>query len=188
MLTDLIANERIRAKTVRLVEDEKMIGVVPLHDALMRARLSGLDLVVVSEDDIPVCRILDADRYRYERKKTERENARRQREMTVETKELQLRPVTNANDLIVKAKQARRFLDDGDKVKVTVRFKGRERTHKDQARGVIDRFLQEIGDHKVEKPMTDEGDMIMVLAPIASKAELRRQQEQEKPPACETPL
>jgi translation initiation factor IF-3 len=174
LTTNFLINERIRARTVRLTEEDRPNSVViPFHEALTKARNQGLDLVMVAEGDPPVCRILDADRFRFEKKKTERELARRQREMTIEIKEIQLRPVTDDNDLSVKAKRARGFLEEGDKVKVTVRFKGRERTHKDWGRQMVAKFLSEIGEHKIDKPLSEgDYDLTIILASLISKSDL----------------
>lgn len=177
-MTDFIINESIRARTVRLIENEQVIGVIPLGEALLRARSQSLDLVQIADGDPPVCRILDADRFRFERRKAEREQARRQREMTIDTKEIQLRPVTDDNDLLIKARRARGFLESGDKVKVVVRFRGRERTHLQHGRDMIGRFLDEVGEHRVEKPISNgDRDMSIFLAPVVSKSELKRKQQ-----------
>jgi translation initiation factor IF-3 len=172
-LTDILVNERIRVRTVRLIDGDKQLGIFPLNEALSRAYRQGLDLVMVAAGDPPVCRIVEAGRFVYARKKAEREQARRQRVMMVETKEIQLRPVTDDNDLLIKAKRARGFLDEGDKVKVIVKFKGRERSHKEWGRQVIQRFLSAVGGHKVDKPLADgEADLTIVLGSLISKSEL----------------
>lgn len=172
-MTDILVNERIRVRTVRLIDGDKQLGIFPLNEALSRAYRQGLDLVMVAAGDPPVCRIVEAGRFVYERKKAEREQARRQRVMMVETKEIQLRPVTDDNDLLIKAKRARGFLDEGDKVKVIVKFKGRERSHKEWGRQVIQRFLSAVGGHKVDKPLADgEADLTIVLGSLISKSEL----------------
>lgn len=128
-----------------------------------------------TDSDPPICRVLDADRFRFEKKKTEKELAKRQREMMVDTKEIQLRPVTNDNDMMIKVKRARGFLDEGDKVKVVVRFRGRERTHRDWGRQIVERFLHAIGDHKIDRSLSDgDADMTIILAPMISKADLMK--------------
>jgi translation initiation factor IF-3 len=176
---EFLVNERIRARTVRLLDGDRQLGVVSFHDAFAKARSQGLDLVVVaagaSPTDPPVCRILDADRFRFEKKKSEKELARRQREMAIDTKEIQLRPVTDDNDLFVKARRAKGFLGEGDKVKVVVRFKGRERSHKDWGRLMIERFLREIGEHKIDRPLSEgESDMTIILSSLISKVDLMK--------------
>ena len=174
-MSDFLVNERIRARTIRLIDGDNQVGILQFNDALAQARKQGLDLVLIAPGDPPVCRILDADRFRFERKKSEREQARRQRVMTIDTKEIQLRPVTDDNDLLIKAKRAKGFLEEGDKVKVTVRFRGRERIHRSHGRQMIERFLSHIGDHKIDKPMADgESDLTIILASVVTKAELVR--------------
>lgn len=172
-MTEILTNERIRARTVRLIEGDTQIGVLNTHDALNQAYRQGLDLVMVAGGEPPVCRILDASRFLYEKKKAERGQARRQREMMITTKEIQLRPVTDDNDLLIKAKRARSFLEDGDKVKVVLRFRGRERSHKDWGRQTIHRFLAAVGEHKVDRPLADGADdLTIILASLVSKADL----------------
>lgn len=174
----ILTNERIKARMVRLIFENGQTELATHTDAMLRARRQGLDLIVVAEGDQPVCRILDADRFRYERKKTEREQARRQRVMAIDTKEIQLRPVTDQNDLLVKVKRAKSFLEVGDRVKLTVRFRGRERHHRDYGRRMIERFLSEVGDHKVDRAITDgESDVTIILASVLSKADLFKQRE-----------
>jgi translation initiation factor IF-3 len=178
-LTDtILINESIRARVVRLINDDGQTELLAYNDAMNRARRLGLDLTVVAGGDPPVCRILDAARYRYERKKTGREQARRQREMAIETKEIQLRPVTDQNDLLIKVKRARSFLEVGDKVKLVVRFRGRERHHRDHGRRMIERFLSEVGDHKVDRAMSDgDSDLTIILASVVSKSDLIKQRD-----------
>jgi translation initiation factor IF-3 len=172
----MLTNERIRARTVRLISDDGQTTLISFADAMMSARKLGLDLMQVATGDPPVCRIIDADRYRFERKKTEREQARRQREMAINTKEIQLRPVTDQNDLLVKVKHAKSFLEDGNKVKLTVRFRGRERHHRDYGRRIIERFLTEVGEHRVDKPLSDgDSDLTIILGSVVSKADLIKQ-------------
>lgn len=133
-----------------------------------------------------MCRIIDVDRWRFERAKTEREQARRQRELAIEIKEIQLRPVTDANDIMVKSRRARDFLMGGDKVKLVVRFRGRERSHRDEGRRIVERFLTALGEHKVDRPLTDgDRDMTMILAPMVSKAERRKERMDNRSVAAE---
>lgn len=181
MTSDFTTNERIRAPMIRLVEaDGQQAIVVPLHEGLRRARAAGLDLVQVAKAEVPVCKILDADRWRFEQAKAVREQARRQRAMQVETKEIQLRPVTDDNDLAIKSRRAKEFLSEGDKVKVVVRFKGRERSHRDMGRVIMEQFVALVGEHKVDVPMSNgDRDMMMILAPIISKAELVKAKERQ---------
>ncbi len=173
-------NDKIRALKVRLVDDSgKQMGVYLLKEALNSARHQGLDVVQIGSGDIPVCRIMDAGKFVFEKKKQERELARRQRELTIEVKEVQLRPGTDDNDLLVKAKRAAGFLAEGNKVKIVVRFRGRERAHKDIGRATVDSFLGMVGEHKLDKPLADGGrDMQAVLAPVKSKADIYKERHQ----------
>jgi len=171
---NLIANEDIRATSVRLV-GQGTTTIVPTQEAIRRARTAGLDLVQIAVGDIPVCRIIDLDRHRFERAKEQRDAARRQRELQVEVKEIQLRPVTGTADIAVKAKRSRQFLDDGNKVRIVVRYRGRERVHRDEGRRVVETFLEALGEHKVDSPLRDgDRDATMVLAPLVSKADIAR--------------
>jgi translation initiation factor IF-3 len=175
----LIKNQQIQSKYVKLIENEKMVGIVALNDALFRARQKNLDLVVITEGagtDYPICKILDADSYRYNLEKQQKALAKRQRELTVETKEIQLRPVTDQNDINVKVKNALRFLNDGDKVKVILKFKGREKSNKSLGFNVMNKFLETLGEHKIEKPLSDTGnDLLLILAPLISKSEKHKE-------------
>ncbi len=173
----IFVNHSIRAKQVRLVDDDgKQIGIFLIRDAITRAERSDLDLIQMSGDEVPVCRIADAGKYLFDKKRAQKEAAKRQRELAVDTKEIQLRPVTDTNDLMVKSKRADGFLADGDKVKLVVRFRGRERAHKDIGRKIVDEFLSLMGDHKIERDLTDTGkDMQMIIAPVKSKADLVRE-------------
>lgn len=167
---------------IRIVDDAgKQLGVFPLREALVESKKLGLDVVQINPGEVPVCRITDAGKFLFDRKKNQREQAKRQRELTVEIKEVQLRPVTDDHDLTVKAKRTKEFLAEGDKVKVVVRFRGRERAHKDQGHKIVQAFLQEVGDHRVDRPLSDTGkDMQMVLAPMKTKSELVRDKEKAK--------
>lgn len=173
----VLVNGAIRAKQVRLVdEDGKQIGIFLTRDAITRAQRADLDLIQMSNDEVPVCRIVDAGKFLFDKQRAAKDAAKRQRELAVETKEIQLRPVTDTNDLMVKSKRADGFLASGDKVKVVVRFRGRERAHKDIGRKLVDEFLALMGEHKVERDLVDTGkDMQMILAPVKSKADLVRE-------------
>lgn len=173
--TDIVfMNDAIRSKTVRLVTDTQS-SVFLTRDAIAKARDIGLDLVQVSAGDPPVCRIVDGGKYIFDQKKNARENARRQREITVETKEIQLRPAIDTNDLMVKAKRAREFLENGDKVKIVMRFRGRENAHKDLGIKTFEEFLVALGEHRVEKPMASgQKDVQMIVASIRPKSEIVR--------------
>lgn len=175
LANEIICNEQIIASEVRVIAEDGSVTCLPLRQALKRAETMDTDLVQMVASDIPICRFMDVDRYRFEKAKADREQAKRQRELAIDVKEIQLRPVTNVNDLGIKARKARSFLEDGDKVKLVMRFRGRERSHKENGREIIETFLSVLGEHKIEKPLCDsDGDMTMILSPSISKADLRK--------------
>lgn len=160
-------NQRIRAAKVRVIApDGEQLGMLDVPEALRRAGEFGLDLVEVAPNaDPPVCKIMDYGKYRYEESKKEHE--RKKKQATVVLKEVKLRPKTEDHDLQYKIKRLRRFLGDNCKVKVTVMFRGREITHPEQARKLLDKVLSIVGDDAlVEQPPKFEGrNMTMILGP-----------------------
>lgn len=178
-MNEILVNHRIRARNVRIVDENgNQMGVMELRSALTLATQQSLDLIQITGGEVPVCRVGDAGKFIFEKKKTQRENTRRQRELQVEIKEIQLRPVTDTNDVQVKARKTNDFLAVGDKVKIVVRFRGRERAHKAQGRQVIDEFLSHVVEYRIERPVTDSGkDLSLVLAPVKSKSDLRKERQ-----------
>lgn len=160
-------NEEIDSRSIRLVgETGEMIGVVSLREGLDMAREVGLDLVEVSPNaDPPVCKILDFGKFKYEQQKKKNEARKKQR--VIEVKEVKLRPNIDEHDYDVKMRNMRRFLDEGDKVKVTLRFRGRELAHQDLGMKVLDRVREELDPiAKVEQfPKMEGRQMVMVIAP-----------------------
>ena len=150
-------------------ENGEMLGVLSHKDALERAYKAGLDLVEVSPNaDPPVCKILDYGKYKFEEQKRRAEIRKKQK--VIEIKEIQLRPGIDKHDFEVKMRSARKFLEDGDKLKVTLRFRGREMSHQELGMDVLTRVkdnLQDIG--KVEQHPKLEGKrVIMVMGPAKS--------------------
>ena len=160
-------NTEIEAKSVRLVDaDGEMVGVVTLREALDMAIEVGLDLVEVSPTaDPPVCKILDFGKYKYEIQK--KKNEARKKQKVIDIKEIKLRPNIDDNDYNIKMRNMRQFLTDGDKVKVTLRFRGREMAHQDLGVKVLDRVRTGLDDlAKVEQfPKMEGRQMVMVMAP-----------------------
>jgi len=140
-----------------------MVGVMPTHDAVKLAQGQGLDLVEVDPRSAPpVCRIVDFGKFKYDRKKEEAQ--RRASRTVVEIKEIKLRPKTDDHDIAFKVRNAKRFLEDGDKVKFTVRFRGREITHPEKGREQLDLILSQIADVAVvESRMVLESKTLSVL-------------------------
>lgn len=160
-------NEEIRAKEVRLTSAaNEQLGIVQLRDALQMAIEQNLDLVEVAPTaKPPVCRIMDFGKFKFEQQKREKEVKKKQKMVNV--KEVKLRPNIEDHDFEVKFKNAQRFLDDGDKVKVTIMFRGRELSHPELGRKVLDKMALQIKDiANIERGAKLEGkNMIMILAP-----------------------
>lgn len=160
-------NERIRFPRVRLVDENgEMVGIVPIEEAQRRAYDANLDLVLVSPSpDNPVCKIMDYGKFNFEQEKKRREAKRNQK--TVNLKEVQLKLTTEEHDIAVKTRNARRFLEAGDRVKVVIRFRGREMAHTEQGYDVMNDFAQTVADiGVVDRPPRAEGrHMIMFLSP-----------------------
>ena len=165
-------NERIRIREVRLIDEEgTQVGIVPTREALDMARDRGLDLVEVAPNAIPpVCRLMDYGKFRYEQSRKERESRRNQH--VVELKEVRIRPKIDDHDLETKGRQAAKFLDGGDKVKMTVTFRGREMAHPDIGKGLLDQLADMLRPHgSIEQTPRLEGRaMTMMLNPLRAKA------------------
>lgn len=168
--TDLV-NESIPNVNLLFIDDEGTNhGVIPKKEAMRIAGEKELDLVVVSPDSKPmVAKLMDYSKYRYEQQRKLREMKKSQR--TVETKEIRLSPTIDKHDLETKLKHALKFLDKGDKVKVSIRFFGRMITHQSVGREVIIKFIESIGSNAVVEsyPKMDGRSMIAVLAPNQNK-------------------
>lgn len=160
-------NSEIRARDVRVISpDGEQLGVMSVRDAMQAALDRELDLVEVAPNARPpVCRIMDYGKYRYEQTKQRREAKKRQKQTAV--KEVRMSPKIDIHDLQVKTRNAERFINDGDKVKVSVRFRGREIVHSDLAREMLLEMAKQLdGIAGIERRPSMEGrQMIMVLAP-----------------------
>ena len=170
--TELMINEEIRDREVRLIDENgEQLGVMSTQQALQLAEERGLDLAKIQPSAVPpVCKLLDYDKYRYEQAKRERENRKNQR--VVDIKEVQLSATIEENDVNTKAKMAIRFLENGDKVKVSIRFRGRQITHSEIGLKVMQDFAERCKDVSMveRRPLLDGRNMIMILAPKAVKA------------------
>jgi translation initiation factor IF-3 len=160
-------NERIRIPEIRLIdEDGSHIGVIRTRDALEMARERGLDLVEVQPNaSPPVCRLMDYGKFRYEESRRERESRKRQKSAIV--KEVRLRPKIDEHDLETKGRQVQRFLEAGDKVKLSVLFRGREIAHQDIGRELLVKLSQQLDQLAlIDQPPHMEGrTMVMFLSP-----------------------
>ncbi len=143
----------------------EMIGVLPTREAIQMAYSAGLDLVeIAAAANPPVCKILDFGKYKYEIQK--KKNEARKKQKVIEVKEIKMRPSIDEHDYQVKMRSMRRFLEEGDRVKVTIRFRGRELVHQDLGLKVLDRVREELGDlGKIEQlPRIEGRQMVMVVA------------------------
>jgi translation initiation factor IF-3 len=160
-------NDQIESPKIRLVDGGgEMVGVVSLHEGLQRAYEAGLDLVEVSPNaDPPVCKLLDLGKYKYELQK--KANEARKKQKVIEIKEIKLRPGIDDHDYEVKRKAMVRFLEEGDKVKVNIRFKGREMAHQELGMQMAARIEKDLADEVVieQRPRLEGRQMIMMVAP-----------------------
>jgi len=163
-------NERIRAREIRVIDDDgAQLGIMSPRDALAIARERGIDLIEVApQAQPPVCKIMDYGKFKYEQAKKEKDSAKKHKQS--ELKGIQMFPNIEEHDFVVKVKSAIKFLEEGDKVKVTVRFKGRQITHPEFGRQQMEKVVQmtsQVG--QVEKPPSMEGRMMtMILSPLKS--------------------
>ena len=160
-------NELITAEKVQLIDESgENRGAVDFQDALDQAAEAGLDLVEISPHaEPPVCKILDYGKYKFQAQKKAAEARKKQK--TVEVKEIKMRPNIDTHDYDVKMRSMKRFFEEGDKVKVTLRFRGREMAHQELGRALLDRVREQVGEMaKVEtEPKLEGRQMVMVLAP-----------------------
>ena len=163
--------------------DGEQLGIVPTEDAMQRARTLDLDLVEVAPNaDPPVCRVMDYGKFKYMQSKREQEA--RKKQTVIQVKEIKVRPKTDEHDLNVKIRHIRRFLEEGDKVKVTVRFRGREMSYASQSGfEMLKHIVAEVADiAKIESAPKMEGrTMMTIVAPNAQKRKVEKPEKSEKP-------
>jgi len=167
---DLRVNEKIRVREVRLIEADGLQNILSTADALQRAKETGLDLVEVAPNSTPpVCKILDFGKYCFEQEKKLRESKKNQK--VIKLKEVRMQPKIEKHDMEFKSKHIKDFLEEGDKVKVTIRFRGRELAHTELGRVVLDKVLEQLeGSFVMESQPKMEGRfMSMTLAPKVKK-------------------
>jgi len=166
---NLLINEQIRASHVLVIgPNGEQVGVKSLKDALTLASYANLDLVLMNgNSNPPVCKVMDYNKYRYEKNKKEKEALKRQKANASETKEFRLSSVIDVGDFETKVKQVTKYLQKGDKIKVTIRFKGRQMAHTELGQDVMNRFAERLKDISdvSEKPNLDGRTMTMLLTP-----------------------
>ncbi|WP_199753413.1 translation initiation factor IF-3 [Luteimonas cucumeris] len=160
-------NQEIRVPRVRVLDVEgEMVGVLSRDEALAMAEEQGLDLVEIQPNaDPPVCRIMDFGKYKFELQK--KANAAKKKQKQVEIKEMKFRPVTDEGDYQIKLRNMRRFLEEGDKIKVNIRFRGREMSHQELGREMAARIEADLGEDIVieSRPRLEGRQMVMMIAP-----------------------
>lgn len=173
-IKNLRINENIRIREVRLIDENgEQLGVLPTREALQKAQDVGLDLVEVSPNaNPPVCRIIDYGKYKFEQEKKLRESKKKQ--TVIKNKEVRMQPKIEEHDLSFKTKMIGKFLKEGNKVKVTIRFRGRELAHKDRGRDLLNKILSILDEdniaYNVDKKIAMEGKMMsMILSQKAKK-------------------
>ena len=168
---DMMVNDGIRARELRLIDQNgEQLGVKSKAEALQIAERANLDVVLVAPNaKPPVARIMDYGKYRFEQQKKDREARKKQKVINI--KEVRLSPTIDVNDFNTKLRNARKFLEKGDKVKASIRFKGRAITHKEIGQKVLDRLAEETADlaSVEQKPKMDGRSMFLVLAPKNEK-------------------
>ncbi len=164
-ISDLMINEQIRDKEVRLIGEEgQQLGIMSAREALSLAEEAGLDLVKIAPTaNPPVCKIIDYGKYKYEQMRKEKEAKKKQK--VIEIKEIRLSPNIDTNDLNTKINSARKFLTKGDRVKVTLRFRGREMAHMNNSKHILDDFAESLSDVAVmeKAPKVEGRSMTMFL-------------------------
>ena len=168
---DLPINDQIRAKEVQIIDDEgKKIGPVSLNEALDMAYDRKLDLVLVApNNDIPICKLMNYGKYKFEQAKREKEAKKKQK--TFELKEIRITPNIEEHDFEFKCKNAKKFIEDGNKVKVTVRFRGRELNYVKLGEEVLNKFIEELSEIATpeKKPILEGKNMFIILAKKVEK-------------------
>ena len=165
---DQLINEQIRFKEVQVIDNEgNKLGKMSTHDAINLAMEKDLDLVLVSSNpENLVCKLMDYGKYKFEQAKREKESKKKQK--TLELKEIRVTPNIEEHDFGFKSKNAKKFLTDGNKVKITVRFRGREVNYAKMGEEVLNKFVQELSEVSTleKKPLLEGKNMFIILAPI----------------------
>ena len=168
---DLPINEQIRAKEVQIIDNEgKKIGPISIHEALDMANDKKLDLVLVAPNaQVPVCKLMNYGKYKFEQAKREKEAKKKQK--TFELKEIRITPNIEEHDFGFKCKNARKFIEDGNKVKITVRFRGRELNYVKQGEAALNKFIEELSEiaSPEKKPILEGKNMFIILAKKVEK-------------------
>ena len=170
---DLFVNEQIRAKEVMVIgPNGEQLGIKPIKDAMTLASYAGFDLVLINPNANPqVCKIMDYNKFKYENKKKQKENMKKQREANLEMKEYRLSVTIDVHDFNTRINNASKYLEKGHRVKVSIRFKGREMAHPELGKDVLLRFADAVSEIAVieQQPKLDGRFMTMILMPNNNK-------------------
>jgi translation initiation factor IF-3 len=168
---ELLINEQIRAKEVQVIDDEgNKLGTMQTTEAISIAFEKNLDLVLVSPNgDVPVCKMMNYGKYKFEQAKKEKESKKKQK--VLETKEIRITPNIEEHDFSFKSKNARKFLEEGNKVRITVKFRGRELNYVKLGEEVLNKFVEDLADISVveKKPLLEGKNMFIILAKKSDK-------------------
>ncbi len=168
-----LINEQIKASHVLVIgPNGEQVGVKPIQDALTLASYAGLDLVMLNPNqNPPVCKVMDYNKYRYEKQKREKEALKKQKASSSELKEFRLSPVIDVGDFETKLRQVTKYLEKGDKIKLSIRFKGRQMAHTELGREVLEKFASRLENISTieQNAKIDGRTMIMLLAPKKEK-------------------
>ena len=169
----LLINEQIRVREVLVIgPNGEQVGVKPIQDARTLASYAALDLVLINPNaNPPVCKVMDYNKYRYEKQKKEKEAIKKQKANMSELKEFRLSPVIDVGDFETKLRNATKYLEKGDRIKLTIRFKGRQMAHTELGKEVLERFASRVADYADidQKPNLDGKTMTMLLVPKKDK-------------------
>lgn len=177
-------NERIRAREIRVIDAEgNQLGILPPYEALRKAREVNLDLVEISPNAVPpVCRIMDYGKFLYEQEKKERAAKKNQKQIVL--KEVKFSVNVDEHDYVTKRNHVLRFLAEGDKVKASLRFRGREMAHQNLGRNVLERLIKEVSDKGIVefRPRMEGNTMHAILAPLRQTPGGKKPEKQQPPP------
>ena len=166
----MLINEQIRAKEVLVIGPKgEQLGLKSIEDALVLANVAGFDLVLMNQgSDKPVCKLMDYNKYKYERNKKQKEASKKQRENNTEMKEFRLSVNIDVHDFNTRVKQVVKYLEKGHRIKVTIRFRGREMAHTELGKDVLIRFAETVKEYGVveKEPTMEMRSMFMLIAPI----------------------
>lgn len=169
---EMAINEQIRAKQMLVIgPGGEQLGIKSKEEALTLASYAGFDLVLINDGEKPVCKLMDYNKFKYEKKKKQKESMKKQKENSAETKEYRLSPNIDIHDFNTKLLNAKKYLEKGHKIKLTIRFRGREMQFTDKGRDVILRFAEELKDIATldSNPTLDGRSMMAMLSPVKAK-------------------